>query len=98
QVPDHWSMFELNCSKYVPKESLHSSKARRLVHVECRGKKIGTDFRYAVEFSRNGRAPFSTSRPIWGQPDLRYPILPSASTAGFGIPVTFGEILPQRQK
>ena len=35
-------------------------------------KSVGTDFRYAVEFSKNGRAPSAVSQPAWGQPDLRY--------------------------
>jgi hypothetical protein len=35
-------------------------------------KTIGADFRYAVEFSKNGRTPLEVSRPPPGQPDLRY--------------------------
>ena len=33
---------------------------------------FGADFRYAVEFSKYGRAPLEVSRPPPGQPDLRY--------------------------
>src|SRR6476659_9899686 len=33
---------------------------------------FGADFRYAVEFSKYGRAPLEVSRPPTGQPDLRY--------------------------
>ena len=41
--------------------------------VGCRDdKSVGTDFRYAVEFSKYGRAPLEVSRPPPGQPDLRY--------------------------
>ena len=36
---------------------------------------FGTDFRYAVEFSKNGRTPFRTFRSVLGQPDLRYGLL-----------------------
>src|SRR6478736_4364785 len=35
-------------------------------------KQIGTDFRYTVEFSKNGRTPSEVSRPPPGQPDLHY--------------------------
>jgi hypothetical protein len=35
-------------------------------------KSVGTDFRYAVEFSKYGRTPSAASRPPQGQPDLRY--------------------------
>jgi hypothetical protein len=35
-------------------------------------KSVGADFRYAVEFSKYGRAPLEVSRPPPGQPDLRY--------------------------
>src|SRR6478735_6020030 len=35
-------------------------------------KSVGTDFRYAVEFSKYGRAPLEVSRPPPRQPDLRY--------------------------
>ena len=35
-------------------------------------KSVGTDFRYAVEFSKYGRTPSAASRPPPGQPDLRY--------------------------
>jgi hypothetical protein len=33
----------------------------------------GTDFRYAVEFSKYGRTPATTARPSWGQPWKHYP-------------------------
>ena len=33
---------------------------------------FGADFRYAVEFSKYGRAPLEVSRPPPGQPDLHY--------------------------
>ena len=37
-------------------------------------KSVGTDFRYAVEFSKIKRAPSTASQPSPGQPDQRYPI------------------------
>jgi len=41
----------------------------------CRAhKSVGTDFRYAVEFSKIKRAPAKASQPSWGQPDQRYPV------------------------
>jgi len=40
-------------------------------------KSVGTDFRYAVEFSKYGRTPSAASRPPRGQPDLRYRLTPT---------------------
>ena len=37
-------------------------------------KTIGADFRYAVEFSKNGRTPAPVSQPAWGQPCKHYPV------------------------
>ena len=42
---------------------------------------IGTDFRYAVEFSKYGRTPATTSRPSWGQPWKHYAVRFAVSTA-----------------
>src|ERR1700712_2095771 len=37
-------------------------------------KSVGTDFRYAVEFSKIKRTPTKAARPSRGQPDQRYPV------------------------
>ena len=44
-------------------------------------KSVGTDFRYAVEFSKYGRTPATTSRPFWGQPWKHYAVRFAVSTA-----------------
>src|SRR6478609_10309151 len=48
-------------------------------------KSVGTDFRYAVEFSKYGRTPATTARPSWGQPDRLYR-LTSATPNRLGTP------------
>ena len=42
---------------------------------------FGADFRYAVEFSKNGHTPAPVSRPAWGQPCKHYPARFAVSTA-----------------
>jgi hypothetical protein len=46
----------------------------------------GTDFRYAVEFSKNGHTPAAAFRPPWGQPCKHYPVRFAVSTACPGSP------------
>ena len=64
----------------APKEAhkLISRNAPNDVHTPRRGyaddKSVGTDFRYAVEFSKIKRAPNKASQPARGQPDQRYPV------------------------
>src|SRR6478752_6460087 len=53
-------------SRNAPNEALPPRSGRQ------NNKSVGTDFRYAVEFSKYGRAPLEVSRPPPGQPDLRY--------------------------
>ena len=43
-------------------------------------KSVGTDFRYAVEFSKIKHAPSKAARPSRGQPDQRYTELLRVST------------------
>ena len=42
-------------------------------------KSVGTDFRYAVEFSKIKRTPTKAARPSRGQPDQRYPVRSAVS-------------------
>src|ERR1700712_5301633 len=42
-------------------------------------KSVGTDFRYAVEFSKIKRAPSKAFQPSPGQPDQRYPVRSAVS-------------------
>ena len=43
-------------------------------HNNAGSNQFGTDFRYAVEFSKNRRTPSTASRPSQGQPEPRYPV------------------------
>jgi len=58
----------------APKERPHPAKKG------CRHKTIGTDFRYAVEFSKIKRTPKKAFRPSQGQPDEHYPNIASETT------------------
>ena len=51
-------------------------------------KSVGTDFRYAVEFSKIKRAPSKAFQPSPGQPDQRYPVRSAVSNPL--VPVLLG--------
>ncbi len=55
----------------TPLQRRHANKTQHQTH--------GTDFRYAVEFSKNGRAPSPVSQPAWGQPCKHYPVRSAVS-------------------
>ena len=57
-----------NESRNAPNDALPPRSGRQ------NNKSVGTDFRYAVEFSKNGRTPSPVSRPAWGQPWKHYPV------------------------
>ncbi len=61
-----------------------SRNAPNDAHTPRRGcmndKSVGTDFRYAVEFSKIKRAPSKAFQPSPGQPDQRYPIFLRVTT------------------
>src|SRR5664279_772046 len=46
----------------------------------------GTDFRYAVEFSKNGHTPTAAFRPPWGQPAKRYSVRFAVSNLPVPLP------------
>src|SRR6476469_5817047 len=55
-------------SRNAPYEALPPRSGRQ------NNKSVGTDFRYAVEFSKYGRTPAPVSQPAWGQPWKHYPV------------------------
>jgi hypothetical protein len=72
--------------KRPPNETWHTRASKTIYLVmhqmmphpreeEMKGdKSVGTDFRYAVEFSKIKRTPTKAARPSRGQPDQRYPV------------------------
>ena len=50
----------------------------------------GTDFRYTVEFSKNGHTPAAAFRPPWGQPCKHYRVRLAESTCPAPSPTATG--------
>ena len=86
---DHSPKHEQTLANLKQQKIQHQSSTRTTHHhkgsKQPQHQTNGTDFRYAVEFSKNGHTPAAAFRPPWGQPCKHYRLTFSAPNRGPGL-------------
>ncbi len=78
----------------LKQQKQHQSSTRQAHHhkgsTQPQHQTNGTDFRYTVEFSKNGHTPAAAFRPPWGQPCKHYRVRSAVSNCPAPSPLSAG--------